>query len=59
MQTEEQLKEIVRKKYSEIALQDKETNMSSCCGAGGCSRDFESGACSRLHDWWFNSYYRK
>ena len=37
MQTEEQLKEIVRKKYSEIALQDKETNMSSCCGAGGCS----------------------
>ena len=35
MQTEEQLKEIVRKKYSEIALQDKETNMSSCCGAGG------------------------
>ena len=39
MQTEEQLKEIVRKKYSEIALQDKETNMSSCCGAGGCSTE--------------------
>ena len=39
MQTEEQLKEIVRKKYSEIALQDKETNMSSCCGAGGCSSE--------------------
>ncbi len=39
MQTEEQLKEIVKKKYSEIALQDKETNMSSCCGAGGCSTE--------------------
>ncbi len=39
MQTEEQLKEIVRKKYSEIAMQDKETNMSSCCGAGGCSTE--------------------
>ena len=39
MPTEEQLKEIVRKKYSEIALQDKETNMSSCCGAGCCSTE--------------------
>ncbi|MEI6190284.1 MAG: arsenite methyltransferase [Chitinophagia bacterium] len=39
MQTEAQLKEIVKKKYSEIALQDKETNMSSCCGAGGCSTE--------------------
>lgn len=34
-----QLKEIVRQKYSEIALQDKETNQSSCCGAGGCSSE--------------------
>lgn len=39
MQTEQELKEIVRQKYSEIALQDKETNMSSCCGAGGCSTE--------------------
>jgi SAM-dependent methyltransferase len=39
MQTDEQLKEIVRQKYSEIALQDKETNMASCCGAGGCSTE--------------------
>jgi arsenite methyltransferase len=39
MKTDEQLKEIVRQKYSEIALQDKETNMSSCCGAGGCSTE--------------------
>ena len=34
-----QLKEIVRQKYSEIALQDKENNRSSCCGAGGCSTE--------------------
>ena len=39
MKTEAELKEIVRQKYSEIALQDKETNMSSCCGAGGCSTE--------------------
>jgi len=39
MNNDEQLKEIVRQKYSEIALQDKETNQSSCCGAGGCSTE--------------------
>lgn len=39
MQTEEQLKELVKQKYSEIALQDKETNMSSCCGSGCCSTE--------------------
>jgi arsenite methyltransferase len=39
MKTEEELKEIVKQKYSEIALQDKETNMSSCCGAGECSTE--------------------
>ncbi len=39
MQTEQELKELVRQKYSEIALQNKETNMSSCCGAGGCSTE--------------------
>lgn len=39
MSTEQELKELVRQKYSEIALQDKETNMSSCCGSGGCSTD--------------------
>ncbi len=33
----EDLKTIVRDKYSEIALQSKEENQSSCCGAGGCS----------------------
>jgi arsenite methyltransferase len=29
----ENLKETVRQKYAEIALQDKETNQASCCGA--------------------------
>lgn len=37
MQTDHQLKELVRQKYSEIALQDKRTNASSCCGSGCCS----------------------
>lgn len=39
MQTEQELKEIVRRKYSEIASQDKETNQSSCCGSGCCSTE--------------------
>jgi len=39
MSTDNQIKEMVRQKYSEIALQDKETNQSSCCGAGGCSTE--------------------
>jgi arsenite methyltransferase len=33
METQEQVKETVRQKYSEIALQDKESNQASCCGA--------------------------
>jgi SAM-dependent methyltransferase len=39
METSETIKETVKQKYTEIALQDKETNMSSCCGAGGCSTE--------------------
>ncbi|MCC6721833.1 MAG: arsenite methyltransferase [Bacteroidia bacterium] len=39
MNKEQEIKEMVRQKYSEIALQDKETNASSCCGAGGCSTE--------------------
>lgn len=39
MQTEDQIKEMVKQKYSEIALQDKSANASSCCGAGGCSTE--------------------
>ena len=37
MQTQENVKEMVKQKYSEIALQDKETNAASCCGSGCCS----------------------
>lgn len=39
MSNEEQLKQIVREKYSEIALQDKALNAASCCGAGGFSTE--------------------
>ncbi|HVE60994.1 MAG TPA: arsenite methyltransferase [Chitinophagaceae bacterium] len=39
METQDNVKEMVRQKYAEIALQDKETNQSSCCGAGGCSTE--------------------
>lgn len=39
MKTSEQIKELVKQKYSEIALQDKATNQSSCCGSGGCSTE--------------------
>jgi SAM-dependent methyltransferase len=39
MENSEQLKEIVRQKYSEIALQDKETNEASCCGSTCCSTE--------------------
>lgn len=37
METTENLKEMVKQRYSQIALQTKEENESSCCGAGGCS----------------------
>lgn len=38
METAEQLKQIVKEKYGEIADQSKEENQSSCCGATcGCS----------------------
>lgn len=39
MENSEKLKQLVKEKYSEIALQSKEENMSSCCGAGGCSTE--------------------
>ncbi len=38
MTTNEQLKQIVKDKYTEIAIQSKEQNETSCCGSGcGCS----------------------
>ena len=42
METQEHVKELVRQKYTEIALQDKETNQSSCCGSGCCSTEVET-----------------
>ncbi len=39
MQTESELKALVKEKYSEIADQSREQNASSCCGAGGCSTE--------------------
>jgi arsenite methyltransferase len=39
METQDQVKDMVRQKYSEIALQDKETNQSSCCGSGCCTTE--------------------
>jgi SAM-dependent methyltransferase len=39
MKTDIELKELVKQKYSEIALQDKNQNSASCCGAGECSTE--------------------
>jgi arsenite methyltransferase len=39
MQTDQQLKDIVREKYAQIATQDKESNSASCCGSGCCSTE--------------------
>lgn len=37
MENSEELKQLVREKYSRIAMQDKAVNQSSCCGAGEIS----------------------
>jgi arsenite methyltransferase len=39
MKTNDELKNLVKEKYAEIALANKESNQSSCCGAGGCSTE--------------------
>ncbi|MEO6330795.1 MAG: arsenite methyltransferase [Ginsengibacter sp.] len=39
MKRQDDVKEMVKQKYAEIALQDKETNQSSCCGSGCCSTE--------------------
>ncbi len=39
MSDNSQIKEMVRQKYSEIALQDNETNATSCCGSTCCSTE--------------------
>lgn len=38
MKTEQEIKEMVKQKYSEIALQDKDVNAASCCG-GTCASE--------------------
>jgi len=37
MATDQELKDLVKEKYGEIALQSKEQNTSSCCGTDCCS----------------------
>ena len=39
MKTSDELKELVKEKYSQIAKQDKALNQSSCCGAGTSSAE--------------------
>ena len=39
MTEDQRIKEMVKQKYSEIALQDKENNTCSCCGSGSCSTE--------------------
>lgn len=39
MNTDHELKELVKQKYSEIALQNKEDNQASCCGSSCCSTE--------------------
>lgn len=39
MNTNAEIKDVVRQKYSEIANQSKTQNSSSCCGATGCCDD--------------------
>lgn len=36
---ENNVKDLVKQKYAKIALQDKETNQSSCCGSSCCSTE--------------------
>ena len=42
MENTEKIKELVKEKYSEIALQEKNQNMSSCCGSSCCSDEVYS-----------------
>jgi arsenite methyltransferase len=39
MNTNAEIKNVVREKYAEIATQSKEQNLSSCCGASACCGD--------------------
>jgi hypothetical protein len=37
MNNDQQIKDLVKEKYAAIALQDKDSNAASCCGATGCA----------------------
>jgi 2-polyprenyl-3-methyl-5-hydroxy-6-metoxy-1,4-benzoquinol methylase len=39
MDHSEKIKEMVKQKYSKIALQNNQTNATSCCGSGNCSTE--------------------
>ena len=39
MKNEAEIKEMVKQKYGEIALQNKDSNQTSCCGSGSCSTE--------------------
>ncbi|MBC8110557.1 MAG: arsenite methyltransferase [Verrucomicrobia bacterium] len=39
METSEQLKQLVKEKYGQIAYQSKTENEASCCGVSGCETD--------------------
>ena len=42
MHTVENVRELVKQKYSEIALHDKETSRSACCGPDCCSTEINN-----------------
>jgi len=42
MKTDNDLKQLVKEKYSEIASQPYAQNAASCCGAGGCSTEVDN-----------------
>ncbi|MBE7514996.1 MAG: arsenite methyltransferase [Chloracidobacterium sp.] len=39
MKNAQEIKDAVKEKYGEIALQSKDVNQASCCGAGSCSTE--------------------
>jgi arsenite methyltransferase len=46
----EELKDVVKEKYSEIAQQSKQANETSCCGSTGCCGDVDYTIFSENYD---------
>ncbi|HNX44442.1 MAG TPA: arsenite methyltransferase [Bacteroidales bacterium] len=46
----EELKNVVKKKYGEIASQNRQTNVTSCCGSTGCCSDVDYTIFSERYD---------